>query len=70
MPFYEIGTYNVAWRLCGSHFKVRAEIYNLPVLQNRHILATLEMYGRRLARGEFICKRARKEENKRLWNSA
>jgi len=40
-----------------------AELYSLLVLQNGHIPATLEMCGRQLARGEFICKRARKEEN-------
>lgn len=40
-----------------------AELYNLLVLQNGHIPATLEMCGSQLARGEFICKRARKEEN-------
>jgi hypothetical protein len=40
-----------------------SEIYNLLVLQNGHIPATLEMCGRQLARGEFICKCARKEEN-------
>jgi hypothetical protein len=38
-----------------------AELYNLLFMQNRHIPATLEMCVRRLARGEFICKRARKE---------
>jgi len=51
---------------CLPKVNPTAELYNLLVLQNRHIQATLEVCGRRLARGEFICKRARKEENKHL----
>jgi hypothetical protein len=50
---------------CLPKVNPTAEVYNLLVLQNRHIPVTLEMCGRRLARSEFICKRARKKEEKR-----
>jgi hypothetical protein len=40
-----------------------AEVYNLPVLQNRNFPSALEMCGHQLAHGEFISKRPRKEEN-------
>jgi hypothetical protein len=51
---------------CLSEIHPTAVLYNINDLQNQHVPATLKLCGRQPARGEFICKRGKREQIKSL----